>query len=51
VGRFADGAGLTSLITSPYETGQLKRYVGLAGLQFRPTQKLTLTPTTNNPTA
>jgi hypothetical protein len=36
------GAGLTSLITSPYETGQLKRYVGLAGLQFRPTQKLTL---------
>ena len=36
------GAGLTSLITSPYETGQLKRYVGLAGVQFRPTQKLTL---------
>ncbi len=36
------GAGLTSLITSPYETGQLKRHVGLAGLQFRPTQKLTL---------
>ncbi|MGO9242076.1 MAG: hypothetical protein ACLQBJ_14835 [Bryobacteraceae bacterium] len=28
--------------TSPYETGQLKRYVGLAGFQFRPTQKLTL---------
>jgi len=36
------GAGLTSLITSPYETGQLKRYVGLAGVQIRPTQKLTL---------
>ena len=36
------GAGLTSLVTSPYETGQLKRYVGLAGVQFRPTQKLTL---------
>jgi len=28
--------------TSPYETGRLKRYVGLAGFQFRPTQKLTL---------
>ena len=36
------GAGLTSLITSPYETGRLKRYVGLAGVQIRPTQKLTL---------
>jgi hypothetical protein len=35
------GAGLAST-TSPYETGQLKRYVGLAGVQFRPTQKLVL---------
>lgn len=34
-------AGVTSP-TSPYETGQLKRYVGLAGVQFRPTQKVTL---------
>jgi len=32
------GAGLISA-TSPYETGQLKRYVGLAGVQYRPTQK------------
>jgi hypothetical protein len=36
------GAGLTSLTSSPYETGQLKSYIGLAGVQFRPTQKLTL---------
>jgi hypothetical protein len=36
------GAGLISSSASPYETGQLKRYVGLAGVQFRPTQKLTL---------
>ena len=35
------GAGLIS-VTSPYETGELKRYVGLAGVQYRPTQKATI---------
>ena len=36
-GHSTVNAGVTNF-ASPYETGELKRYVGLVGFQFRPTQ-------------